>query len=90
MAFTSVVFPSTLKIVNVAPFHKKDSKLDFSNYRPISFLSNLDKILKKLIYTRIFELFNQITNSALYNSVLDKNIQKHMLYLVSQKTLGNI
>ena len=58
MSFTSNVFPSALKLAKVIPVHKKDSKLDFSNYRPISLLSNLDKILEKLMYTRIVKFFN--------------------------------
>ena len=58
MSFTSGVFPSALQIAKVVPVHKKDSKLDFSNYRPISLLSNLDKILEKLMYTRIFKFFS--------------------------------
>ena len=44
IAFSSGVFPSTLKAVKVIPVHKKDSKLDFSNYRPISLLSYIEKI----------------------------------------------
>ena len=63
MSFTSGVFPSALKIAKVVSVHKKDSKLDFSNYRPISLLSDLDKILEKLMYTRIFKFFN---NSNLF------------------------
>ena len=58
MLFTSGVFPSALKLAKVIPLYEKDSKLDFSNYRPISLLSNLDKILEKLMYTRIDKLFN--------------------------------
>ena len=58
MLFTSGIFPSALKLAKVIPVYKKDSKLDFSNYRPISLLSNLDKILEKLMYTRIVKFFN--------------------------------
>ena len=58
MSFTSGVFISALKFAKVVPVHKKDSKLDFSNYRQISLLSNLDKILEKLMYTRIFTFLN--------------------------------
>ena len=58
MSFTSRVFPSALKIAKVVPVHKKDSKLNFSNYRPISLLSSLDKILEKIMYTKIFQFFN--------------------------------
>ena len=42
--FLTGVFPSVLKIAKVIPIHKKQSKLDYFNYRPISFLSNLEKI----------------------------------------------
>ena len=58
MSFTSGVFPSALKIAKVIPVHKRDFKLDFFNYPPISLLSNLDKILEKLMYPRIFKFFN--------------------------------
>ena len=63
MSFTSGVFPSALKIAKVVPVHKKDSKLDFSNYRPISLLSSLEKLPEKLMDTRIFQFFN---NSNLF------------------------
>ena len=43
ISFSSGVFPSILKTARVIPVHNKDSKLDFSNYRPISFLSNIEK-----------------------------------------------
>ena len=39
------VFPSVLKTAKVVPVFNEDSKLDFSNYRPISLLSNVEKIL---------------------------------------------
>ena len=44
------VFPSVLKTAKVVPIFKKDSKLNYSNYRPISLLSNIEKILAKLMY----------------------------------------
>ena len=47
LSFSSGVFPSILKTAKVIPVHKKLSKLVCSNYRPISILSNLDKILER-------------------------------------------
>ena len=41
-------FPSALKTAKVVPIFKKDSKLDHSNYRPISLLSNIEPILEKM------------------------------------------
>ena len=49
--FTTGTFPTLLKTVKVIPIHKKDSKLDFTNYRPLSPLSNLDKTLERLIHS---------------------------------------
>ena len=37
-------FHLILKIAKFVPVHKKGSKLDFLNYRPISLLSNTEKI----------------------------------------------
>ena len=59
------VFPSVLKTAKVVPVFKKDSKLDYSNYRPISLLSNIEKILEKLMYKRLYTFLNN--NNIIYN-----------------------
>ena len=51
-------FPSILKTAKIIPVHKKDSKLDFSNYCPISLLSNIEKNLERLMYNRIYKFFS--------------------------------
>ena len=61
----SGVFPSLLKTVNVVPSFRKYSKLDYSNYHPISLLSNIEKILKKLIYKRLYTFLNN--NKIIHN-----------------------
>ena len=43
------VFPYVLKTAKVFLAFNKDSKLDYSNYRLISLLSNVEKILEKLM-----------------------------------------
>ena len=48
------VFPSVIKTAKVVPVFKNNSKLDYSNYRPISLLSNTEKILEKLMYKRLY------------------------------------
>ena len=59
------VFPSVLKSAKVVPVFKKDSKLDYSNYRPISLLSNIEKILEKLMYKRLYTFLNN--DNIIYN-----------------------
>ena len=48
LCFEFGIFPNILKIAKVTPLHKKESKLDFLNYRPISLLSVFSKIYEKL------------------------------------------
>ena len=53
------VFSSVLKTAKVISIFKKDSKLDYSNYRPISLLSNIEKILEELMYKRLYTFPNK-------------------------------
>ena len=91
ISFSSGVFPSILKIAKVIPIHKKYSKLDFSNYRPISLLSNIEKILERLMYNRMYKFFSdndliyplQFGFSQKYSTVhalisLTENIRKNL------------
>ena len=48
------LFLSVLKTAKVVPVFKKDSKLNYSNYCPISLLSNIEKILEKFMYKRLY------------------------------------
>ena len=55
---TTRIFPDSLKIAKVTPIYKKGSKLECSNYRPISLLSNLDKIIEKQMHKRLIKFLN--------------------------------
>ena len=46
-------FPKFLKIAEVIPIFKKEIVTNLSNYRPISLLSQFDKIFEKIIYDKI-------------------------------------
>ena len=61
------VFPSVLKTSKVVPVFKKDSESDYSNHRPISLLSNIEKILEKIMYKRLYTFLN--------NNNIDYNLQ---------------
>ena len=65
LSFLIGVFPSVLKTAKVVPVFKRDSKLDYSNYRPISLLSNIGKILEKLMHKRLYKFLNN--NNIIYN-----------------------
>ena len=65
LSFTNGIFPSVLKTAKVIPVFKKDSELNYSNYRPISLLSNIEEILKKLMYKGLYTFL--YTNNIINN-----------------------
>ena len=69
LSLVTGILSSVLKTAKVVPVFKKDSKLDYSNYLPISVLSNIEKILEKLIYKRLYTFFNN--NNIIYNLQFD-------------------
>ena len=65
MSFSTGQFPSVLKIAKVIPIHKKQSRVDYTNYRPISLLSNIEKIIEKLMYKRLSNFLD--INNLIYS-----------------------
>ena len=49
------VYPSSWKRANIIPVHKKGSRQDKKNYRPISLLPICGKILEKVIFDEIYQ-----------------------------------
>ena len=65
LSFVTGVFLSVLKTEKVISVFKKDSKLDYSNYRSISLLSIIEKFLEKRVYKRLYIFLNK--NNVIYN-----------------------
>ena len=66
LSFQTGVFPSKLKEAIVIPIYKnKGSPLNVENYRPISLLSNIDKVYQKLMQKRLMDFLD--TNNCLYS-----------------------
>ena len=59
LSFSTGIFPTILKTAKVIPIHKKDSRPEVSNYRPISLLPNIDKIFEKLMHSRLIEFLEE-------------------------------
>ena len=55
LSFSTGKHPDILKISKTIPIYKKGSRLLVCNYRPISLLSNLNKILEKLVHARVYK-----------------------------------
>ena len=48
-------FPNNLKLADISPTHKKGSRSDKSNYRPVSILPPVSKIFERMLYHQINE-----------------------------------
>ena len=55
------ICPAQLKLARVTPIYKQGSKTDLDNYRPISVLPVISKILEKLVCKHFSLLFSPIT-----------------------------
>ena len=49
--------PSLLKRADITPLHKKDSKSEKNNCRPVSILSNISKVYERIMFKQMSEFF---------------------------------
>ena len=49
--------PSVWKKSNIVPIHKKNSMSDLRNYRPVSLLCCLSKVMERIVFKYIFNFF---------------------------------
>ena len=54
LSLQTITFPSVWKIAKVIPLFKKGDKQNASNYRPISILPTISKILEKTVHTQFY------------------------------------
>ena len=59
MSIKDGIVPDQLKIAIVVPIHKKESKNNFTNYRPILALPRFSKILERLVFNRCISFLNK-------------------------------
>lgn len=58
LSIASSTVPNDMKLAKVIPIFKKNSRLDVSNYRPISLLGTVSKVLEKCVYVQVQEYLN--------------------------------
>ena len=63
-------FPETFKTAHLKPLLKKHglSPEDMTNYRPISNLSNISKLLERIIYNRLSEHIHSFNTYSIFQS----------------------
>ena len=56
-SLTTGVFPTRYKLARVMPLLKKPNKKDIDNFRPISLLSSVSKVIEKCVFNQMIVYF---------------------------------
>ena len=65
-SLTTGIFPDEMKTADVVPLYKGKSRYEVENYRPISLLITISKLLEKIVYRTVYEFL--ISSNQLYES----------------------
>ena len=60
------IFPDKMKLAEIVPLYKCKSRLEPGNYRPISLLPTISKILEKVMYKRTYKFLTD--NNQIYHT----------------------
>jgi hypothetical protein len=88
LSLMSGTFPEMLKQCRVIPIFKSGSHLECDNYRPISLLSSISKILEKIVAEKL--LFHLNSNELLYTHqygfIPNRSAEQNLLHIVNYVT----
>ena len=85
------VFPDHLKKAKVIPVFKKDDKTLLKNYRPISLLPIISKILEKIVYSQLSHYFikNQLFNPYQYG-LRTNHSTEHAVLEITDRIISSV
>ena len=86
MSLEKGIFPEIFKTARIIPLHKKESKDNIENYRPISLLSSISKVLERIVFDQIvrFLTVNNILNNAQHGFRKNRNTQSAILRFIEK------
>ena len=65
-SFQGGIFPDIFKIAKFIPVFKSEARVLCNNYRPISLLSNISKLIEKLMHRQVYSFLEQ--QNCFYNA----------------------
>ena len=81
------IFPESMKLAHIVPLYKSKEKYLSENYRPISLLLTVSKLLEKIVYTRTYSFLSDT------NQIYAKQFgfrKRHSCENAVSKLIGNI
>ena len=64
LSMSTFTLPEVWKSSNVVPIHKKGKKCKVDNYRPISLLNSVSKVMERLVFNHIYPVVSPQINAA--------------------------
>lgn len=88
--FKSGVFPTAEKTSKVTPIYKSGEKKQFTNYRPISVLNVVSKVIEKLAFNQLADYFenNDLLTNSQYGFRRNRSTQHAVTTLVDHIRLN--
>ena len=83
-SMTNGSFPDHLKNADIKPIHKKDSKNDKSNYRPISILPNFSKIFERCMHNQMYDFFQNILSKYQFGFRKGFSAQQSLMVMIEK------
>ena len=87
LSLSTGLFPDKLKIAKVIPIFKKDDPTVFSNYRPVSLLPCISKILERLVFDKCVEY---ISNKGILNEKQFGFRPKHATFMAIAQLVDKV
>ena len=84
ISFEKGIFPEAIKLAKVIAIFKRGSTQDVNNYPPISLLSIFDKIIEKLMYSRLYKFLED--HNILYDLQYGFRKNKSTIHSLTQIT----
>ena len=84
-------YPQNMKVARVVPVHKEGDLNDVNNYRPISVLTQFNRIFERIISNRLLSFFERNkTISTKQFGFLKKHSTEHAVLDLKEYILGNL
>ena len=89
--FANSIFPEAEKIAKVIPIYKSNERKQITNYRPISILPVLSKLIERVIYEELYQYLeeeNRLLSSKQFGFRRGSSTQHAVLYLTDSIKLN--
>ena len=87
-SYSSGSIPSEWKIAHVVPVHKKGSKTDVKNYRPISLTSLVIKVMERIIRDELMSKCNHLLDPRQHGFLPNKSCTTQMVEFCNSLSLS--